>query len=477
MSAKEKITKIVEKWYLCEPLYFAVWTLHKVNPDTRIKTIRVQNGYIDYNPIFLDSLSPIEMESVLCFEAMRIILKHPYSRKKELTEISYLASNITIQEYLKTEGLGFLSARDFFASGDFDKKYFEFYYDKILERAQSTSKGTNDNDQDKKSKTIGNTDRGAEDQDESDRNEKDQDESDQGEKDQNAGDQGKQDQNAGDQGKKDQGESDRINNGKNGSGETNNSSDESESGTEGDAGNRENTLAHYTNEKSTGFENARNWGRNEYHEQLINEKINEVSITNTWGSITQNIQERILATLKPRINYKMILKSFRSSILSNKRRLTRMKPSRRYGFLYMGSRRDFTTRLLFAVDISGSVSHTALKNAFSILNRFFQYGIEEISIICFDTEIKGEPLTLKKAKKEIVISGRGGTNFSAVMDYIDTDKSYDGVIVFTDGYAPCPDPPKNKKTKILWLFDTESNYELCKEGLSKLGKVAFIKDT
>ena len=143
----------------------------------------------------------------------------------------------------------------------------------------------------------------------------------------------------------------------------------------------------------------------------------------------------------------------------------------------MGSKRDFTTKLLFAVDISGSVDSYALKNAFSILNTFFKYGVEEISVICFDTEIKGELMTLKKAKKDIEIYGRGGTDFNAVTDYINKNRNYDGVIVFTDGYAQCPPMPKNRKTKILWLFDNEENYKECKDNLSKLGKVAFVKES
>jgi predicted metal-dependent peptidase len=412
MLAKERITKIVEKWYLLEPLYFAVWTLHQVEPATHIKTIKVQNGHIEYNPVFLDALSTKDLESVLSFEAMRIILKHPYSRKKELAEIAYLASNITVQEYIQTTGLGFLSARVFFNSDAYDRKHFELYYDKIIELAQNTGQGE-DKNENHSHLSLDKSEKSSEDR-----------------------------------------------NGKSSNQESNNNS----------------SLENYSNEKCSGYENACDWGRSEYQEQMINDKIKEVEIANTWGSITANIQEKILATLKPKINYKTILKSFRASILSNSRRLTRMKPSRRYGFLYMGSRRDFTTKLLFAVDVSGSVSHAALKNAFSILNRFFKYGIEEISVICFDSEIKGKLLTLKKAKKEINILGRGGTNFGAVIDFIDKDRTFDGVLIFTDGYAPCPLPPKNKKTKILWLFDTESNYKSCKSGLSKIGKVAFVKE-
>ncbi|MCK5523565.1 MAG: hypothetical protein KAI83_10575 [Thiomargarita sp.] len=444
MLAKERITKIVEKWYLLEPLYFAVWTLHQVEPTTHIKTIKVQNGHIEYNPVFLDTLSTPDLESVLSFEAMRIILKHPYSRKKELAEIAYLASNITVQEYLQTTGLGFLSARAFFNSDAYDRKHFELYYDQIIELAQKTGQGEGLNEN---------------------RSHLSLDKSEESSENRN-------------------GESSEDRNGESSEDRKEESSEdckeESREDRNGNSSNQEShnnsSLENYSNEKCSGYENACDWGRSEYQEQMINDKIKEVEIANTWGSITANIQEKILATLKPKINYKTILKSFRASILSNSRRLTRMKPSRRYGFLYMGSRRDFTTKLLFAVDISGSVSHAALKNAFSILNRFFKYGIEEISVICFDSEIKGKLLTLKKAKKEIDILGRGGTNFGAVIDFIDKDRSFDGVLIFTDGYAPCPPPPKNKKTKILWLFDTESNYKSCKSGLSKIGKVAFVKE-
>jgi predicted metal-dependent peptidase len=454
MLAKERITKIVEKWYLLEPLYFAVWTLHQVEPTTHIKTIKVQNGHIEYNPVFLDSLSTKDLESVLSFEAMRIILKHPYSRKKELAEIAYLASNITVQEYIQTTGLGFLSARAFFNSDAYDRKHFELYYDKIMELAQNTGQGE-DSDENDSHLTLDKSEESSEDRNGESREDRNEESS---------------------EDRKEESREDRNEESSNEESNNEESREDRNDNSSNQESNNNSNLENYSNEKYSGYENACDWGRSEYQEQMINDKIKEIEIANSWGSITANIQEKILATLKPKINYKTILKSFRASILSNSRRLTRMKPSRRYGFLYMGSRRDFTTKLLFAVDVSGSVSHAALKNAFSILNRFFKYGIEEISVICFDSEIKGKLLTLKKAKKEINISGRGGTNFGAVIDFIDKDRTFDGVLIFTDGYAPCPLPPKNKKTKILWLFDTESNYKSCKSGLSKIGKVAFVKE-
>ncbi len=456
MLAKDRITKVVEKWYLREPLYFAVWTLHKVEPVTHIKTLKVQNGHIEYNPVFLDSLSSQDLEAVLSFEAMRIILKHPYSRKKDLPEIAYVASNVTIQEYLQTTGLGFLSAREYFNTDVYDRKYFELYYEQIIELSQNIKQGGS-----AEKKTGGSAEKEP---DES--AEKEPGESAEKEPGESA------EKEPGESAEKEPGTSEAGNSKSDEAGET---CDEEKSG-EKQSGDNSGTLEDYSNAKSSGYENACDWDRSEYQEQLINDKIKEVEVASSWGSITANIQEKILATLKPKINYKTILKAFRATILSNSRRLTRMKPSRRYDFLYMGSRRDFTTKLLFAVDTSGSVSNAALRNAFSILNKFFKYGIEEISVICFDSEIKGELLTLKKAKKEIDISGRGGTSFSAVIDFIDKNRTFDGVVIFTDGYAPCPFPPKNRKTKILWLFDTESNYKACKSSLSKIGKVAFVKE-
>ena len=154
-----------------------------------------------------------------------------------------------------------------------------------------------------------------------------------------------------------------------------------------------------------------------------------------------------------------------------------MKPSRRYGFQYMGSRRDFTTQLLFAVDVSGSVSTDDVQNAFSIVNRFFKYGVESIDVIWFDTNVLNKkPLTIKKARSEVEIVGRGGTDFQPLMDYIDEHRRYDGLIIFTDGIAPVPEPPqKNRRTRVAWLFNQEENWKRLHKQLELPGMVsAFV---
>ncbi|MCP4214034.1 MAG: hypothetical protein GY765_05215, partial [bacterium] len=438
-TVRDSITKIVEKWYILEPVYFSVWSLHTVIPSAHVNTIRCGGGKVEYNPDFLKALTREQLYEVLCFEAMRIVLKHPYTRKKEIDSLSYMASNITLQEYLKAD-LGFPFARDVFATNDYDAKYFEFYYDILIERmqaggeplphamgAQSPGWAGGMSDDRESGGAGGGTDKHS-----------------------GPGNQGTGESqisnNAGMRGQSQYGSS-KTSDGEEASppgGQT--AGGEDVSPPDGQASGGTETprqapsaaaLDDYAS-MAAGMENCENWGKSDYYGNLINEQIIEIEAGDNWGSLGGYLKKRILATLKPKVDYRSILRSFRASVLSVSRRLTRMKPSRRYGFQYMGSKRDFATRLLFAVDVSGSIGRKDLEKGFSIVNRFFKYGIEQLDVITFDTEIKGECLSLKRARKEIAVLGRGGTNFQPVLDYIDRHIEYDGLIIFTDGYAPVP---------------------------------------
>jgi predicted metal-dependent peptidase len=78
----------------------------------------------------------------------------------------------------------------------------------------------------------------------------------------------------------------------------------------------------------------------------------------------------------------------------------------------------------------------------------------EIEYVLFDTEIKLVEKKMKKAKDKFKIKGRGGTDFEMMCRYADKNKA-DGMIIFTDGYAPAPNPPKS--CKVLWLLTNKQN--------------------
>lgn len=131
-----------------------------------------------------------------------------------------------------------------------------------------------------------------------------------------------------------------------------------------------------------------------------------------------------------------------------------MKPNRRYGFEFMGSQFEPKTHLLVAVDVSGSIETEDLQNFFSIINRFFSYGVEAINVIAFDTEIKQE-FELRKAAKNIKITGRGETDFQCAIDYYEAHPEFQGMIIFTDGYAEVPKIRKAKR--LLWILTGKSD--------------------
>lgn len=234
-------------------------------------------------------------------------------------------------------------------------------------------------------------------------------------------------------------------------------------------------LTEYIHSACIAEENTRPWGEDELLAEKIDEHVVDAELRHSWGTLPGALRQRVIANRQPRLDYRAVLRRFRRSILATRRRLTRMKPSRRYGFLYQGSRYDVCTRLLVAIDVSGSMSDAEVASGFSLINRFFRYGIERIDAIAFDTQVQGTALTLKRARREFRIRGRGGTNFQAVIDYLDAHPGYDGAIIFTDGHAPVPRPPQDRRQlKLLWIFINERSYREA-QGLRPLGSCLFLR--
>ena len=425
LLARQRIARIVEKWLLVEPLLLATWTSHALVLAPRIRTIRVHRGRIEYNPSFIDQLSDRHLEATLRFEALRILLKHPYSRRQAHAAISYAASNLTLQEYLQTD-LPFPRARDLFPDPSYDKQFFEFYYHQLLAQQSPTASAFGPEGTASGPSTAGTGTAEADP------------------------------------------DSSQSASSASSSSQTSPPSDEISDQTN-------DLLLVYTDPTLSGVENTDQWDQDELLNDRLDDLVRTAQANNSWGSIGGRLRERILANLHPKLDYRAVLRKFRTSILSQQRQLTRMKPNRRYGFAYMGSRRDFTTRLLFAIDVSGSMGTEEVRQGFSLINRFFNYGVPAIEVIQFDAQITTDVMTFRRARHEVQLTGRGGTDFAPVLAYLDEHRDYDGLIIYTDGYAPCPEPPRNRRTRILWLFVSEDNYRSCYPNLQHLGQGAYVK--
>lgn len=219
------------------------------------------------------------------------------------------------------------------------------------------------------------------------------------------------------------------------------------------------------------------WEENEIAREEINNLIRTYKEQGKgWGGIKGFLKEQIVASVTSKIDYLSVLRSFRASVLSDKKSLTRFRPSRRFGFDYMGSKREFTTKLLVAIDTSASIMQKDLQNFFGIINRFFKYGIEIIDVINFDCDLQGNPVSFSKHQKDFTVTGRGGTDFQPVFDYVGKHPEYDGVLIFTDGEASPPKKKPGTRTKFVWVLRSKSDWENNHEWMETIGKSCYLTE-
>ena len=427
---EEVISHIVEEWFLTEPLLFSAWCTHTLAENRKMHVpMRTGKMRIEYNPDILADWTDEAIEERLKFEVIRILLGHPYQRQPYKAKKSTLgiASDVTLSAtYHKIKSIKVPEGLRYDRGLCFEEYYalVEAFLnqqrpDNPGNDIPSQHEGCDESDEDEIDSLSTSTDSDSESEQEGREPRKglsapideDDEETVPMEDEKNSG----------------------------GSGEDGGEQEEDE---------ERDPLQQIIDEAD---ESAELWEEDQLASEQVKETVRRAQRSKQWGSVAGGLKDEIEATTIVRIDYRTILSGFRASVLCSKRRLTRMIPSRRYGFQYMGSKRDFATRLLVAIDVSGSVDDKQVAQALSIINRFFKYGVENVDVILFDVALHGEVMSMKKAQKSIKIEGRGGTSFQEPIDYF-LDNHYDGLIMITDGYAPKPELPKAFYGNILWML-------------------------
>lgn len=445
MNALDRIKKIGERWFLTEPLLFAVYCSHEFVENSAIEVpMRTGNMKVEFSPKILDRIADDVLAEYMKIEMFRILLKHPYQRQPPFAAKALLtmASNITIADVydVSREVKKQMSGTEQKLPGGL---CFEEYYNLLLQESTPNS-GKSGGESQK-------TDSGPGQGDKSEQGE--------GGQDGNGSGQEGDGESGGSSGQNNRGSSGRDGGGSGGKG----------SGASGNSG-AGNSQEHRNSQISEL------WEDNEEACCSINEFIEVATASNNWGTVAGKLQGLIKASLKVDMDYRKMLSLFKTSVISSKRRLTRMRPNRRSGFDAMGSRYELSTNLLIAVDVSGSVTDRSLQFFFSVINRLFKYGVEKLDVLQFDAQIQGEIEPLKKARKTVKIMGRGGTSFQPAADYYCGHPEYDGLIYFTDGYAPPPVFNTKRPIDVLWVICSRQCYAENSTWIRKIkrNRVTFI---
>lgn len=388
---KDRITTILEHWFIQEPALFQVLCTHEITANSRMDCpVRSGRRKVEYNPDYVSEMSDEGLEEALRAEAIRILLKHPYERKPDGCSQQAIAigSNLVVGDNYRYGNFNIEKPADYeLESG----KSYEWYSRKIQEMLPPGSSGDGEGDE---GASSGSGDEGAE---------------------------GKFD--------------DRF--------------------------------------KSNADKNrslSELWDEDELTVAMINGIIEGCQ---DWGSLAGDFVETLKASTRAKINWRNVLSGFRASILSSRRKLTRMRPNRRYGFEQMGSKREYDTKLLVAVDVSGSISSESLSYFYGVINSAFRYGFEAIDVIQFDCGVRVVQ-NLKQVMRDVAVLGRGGTSFQEPVDYAH-ENGYDGLLILTDGYAPEPVVPDNMRCKMIWVCQDSYCYEQHHHWMEKSGRVCTIE--
>ncbi len=420
MTSEKRLSAIIKNWFITEPLLFSVVTTHHLVLNDELSVpMRTGRQCIEFSGLLTGELSDAELTDYLKIEAYRILLKHPYARQpyKANPTALQLASDLIIARYftppsgIETAGIIYLKSQAWrFSTLDFPlgKRWANTEELRFYQRNLQV---------DRKSGLLKTVD---------------------------------------------------------------DLTFEQwykrllflirETSAGGGEASGAGALSDY--DLSAVTESAELWQEDENAQKQIDDKIKKADIENGWGETGGNLVRTLQDQADFSFDYRRALTRFRANIVSVNRRLTRMKPSRRYGFAAMGSRYERKADILIAVDVSGSITDESFARFYkAIKNFFFLKIIENIDLIFFDVNLKNTtPVKFTKNLNLSEITGRGGTNFQPPIDYfLENHSRYSGMIIFTDGEG---DVPKVGRTignaSILWILDSRLAYEKSRWWIDKL---------
>lgn len=166
----------------------------------------------------------------------------------------------------------------------------------------------------------------------------------------------------------------------------------------------------------------------------------------------ESVMDSVNTDVIDELNWKEKLKYFATAARRVKINLTRNKLNKRLGMDYPGTNIKRKTKVLVAIDTSGSVADEELMKFMEQVYLMSKTDCE-ITIVECDAQMY-EPWLFKK-DRQIKFKGRGGTSFDPVLEYFNKEP-YNGLIYFTDGYCSTSIPTTKK---ILWVVTSNGTME------------------
>ena len=196
------------------------------------------------------------------------------------------------------------------------------------------------------------------------------------------------------------------------------------------------------------------WEPSDLIDQEIQNTVERISKNRQWGTMPQETINDIHAAQKTEVPWSKILRHALGDLMSKDKRKSIKKINRRVPFYpFKGEVKTGVDKKLVGFDTSGSVGDDELDKFLSEVNRLVEEE-QPVDAICFDTEIKGKPVPFFRSKSKYNFKGRGGTCFTAIVEFAKANK-YKHLIILTDGEAPCP--PHQVGLDIIWVITPDGS--------------------
>lgn len=197
-------------------------------------------------------------------------------------------------------------------------------------------------------------------------------------------------------------------------------------------------------------------GQKEFIENWTNSMVNESVKTcdskkpgwrGTMPAGLMQYLESIIDNLTPSVNWKKVLREFAQNGENSHVESTLKRRSKRFG-TYPGHRIVTTSRIMVAIDTSGSVCNESLAEFFAEVHNIWKNEVE-IRIVECDASIPENGIWDYKGVPPTTVTGRGGTDFNPPIIYANEEYKPDALIYFTDGECSVP---VHCNCPIMWLL-------------------------
>ncbi len=166
-----------------------------------------------------------------------------------------------------------------------------------------------------------------------------------------------------------------------------------------------------------------------------------------YGALPSEVRRTVDQLLSvPKISWKHVLRLFNASCGRTVIKTTRRKESKRFDG-NPGRRIKRLRNLIVAVDTSGSIDDKLLAEFWTEIVSIYKTGTS-VTVLTCDAKIH-EVYELKRSLSTPTFKGGGGTSFDPVIEWANKSRGYNGLIYFTDGYAP---EPARCSMPILWCI-------------------------